>query len=214
MIVDVSAGKQNYSQRNNKISPSGSCATTSIMMAMDYSGFEIPKSRFDQPEDGLIDFIRNDPETQEYYRKRYPTLYEDKIPANEIHAVNAVGVNRYWGRTVIAFTDNATVSEILFRTLIGRAVPVSGVWSGLNHVVCVVGFDTAQEDLYLCGGPGGIDTKKIKAVLIDDPYGDYRTGYKVQSGNNIEVPFYEFVANTKSRGSLIGKWAYWLTLGR
>lgn len=214
MIIDVSAGKQNYSQRNNQISPTGSCATTSIAMALDYAGIAFPASKWAQPEDAIIDFIRTSPEVQEFYQKNYPDLFRVKAPANEVHAVNVFGVNLYFQKKIIDFSMKIAVSEILFRTVAGLAVPVSGVWAGLHHIVCVVGFETKQEDVYLCPGPGGLALDLVDTVLIDDPYGDYRTGYKIQKGNNIAVPFKDFVANVKSRGSLAEKWAYMITLGR
>ncbi len=214
MIVDVSAGKQNYSQRNNQISPMGACATTSIAMAIDYAGIPFPASKWPQPEDGIIDFIRTNPEVQLYYQKNYPGLFGAKTPANEIHAVNVFGVNLYFQKKIIDFSMKITVPEILFRTVANRAVPVSGIWAGLHHVVCVVGFETGQENVYFCADPDDIILGQVDTVLIDDPYGDYRTGYKVQTGNNIRVPYKDFVANVNSPGSLFEKWAYMLTLGR
>ena len=53
MIINISDGKANYSQRNNKIKPHESCNVTSMCMALDYLGYSFPKGGYEQPEDNL-----------------------------------------------------------------------------------------------------------------------------------------------------------------
>lgn len=208
MLINVSDGKSYLSQRDNKIRPHETCAPTSLAMALLYSGVKLPELNGVQPEDALTDFVNSDPTVQAFYKKTNPMAVAQRVPANEVHAVLEYGTNRWVGRTVVSFSTMVRMSSIISDLLKGRAVVVSGLWSGLRHVVCVVGFETSQEDISADTDPTKIMTDKIQSVIIDDPYGKYQTKYQDRFGNDVVVPYKDFISNTRELGSERQKWAY------
>jgi hypothetical protein len=74
-VLNVSANKENYSQRNNKIDPGITCNTTSVIAALDYNGYRIPVKAGDQPEDDLTVFTRTDQRVLDFYKKKMPVMY-------------------------------------------------------------------------------------------------------------------------------------------
>lgn len=123
MIKDfnISLGKENYSQRNNKVDPANACGPTNMIMAADYAGWNIPMSMYPeltQPEDKFIKFCRTDEEVLEYYKKISPGYYNDWVnestalakeqnkeaweasckdayPPNEVHPVINFALNKF-----------------------------------------------------------------------------------------------------------------------
>lgn len=91
LTIDVSAGKLNYSQRNNQykhvsktangevvdVKASTTCNFTSIVQSLDYNGFIFPKGKYEQPEDNLTDFAMSSEKVDFYYKTHIPVLYKD-----------------------------------------------------------------------------------------------------------------------------------------
>lgn len=76
--INVSENKCNYSQRNNKIDPCSTCGTTNMIQALDYCGWEFPKDNtLTQPEDCFTKFCRSNDEVLEYYKTKYPSMYNN-----------------------------------------------------------------------------------------------------------------------------------------
>jgi len=46
--INVSKGKINFSQRNNKIMPLISCNVTSMVMGLSYLGWDFPEGKYEQ----------------------------------------------------------------------------------------------------------------------------------------------------------------------
>lgn len=203
--INVSTGKKYLTQRDNTVRPLGTCAPTSLAMLLTYSGTKLPEYK-GQLEDRLTEYANSNPEVQAFYSKFDPSSFRARVPANEIHTVLAYAVNHFVGSHVVDFTFDNKPLGILKELRAGRPLVMSGVWAGLNHVICVVGFNTDQNLGTIEDGPE-LSVSEVKSMIIDDPYGDYRTGYKSTEGNDIEVPFDDFWLITKPR-TAESKWAY------
>lgn len=198
-ITDVSAGTM--------------CNGTSEVMAADYDGWKFPDGKFEQPEDNFLDFMMSSKEVDDYYRTAMPTLYADYKkeilnekgkPAyytpNEVHKVLAFAFNKWMGSEVVTFKENVAIIDLIKELVEGRACVLSGKFNKLNHIVCLVGakWKVTKEDATPAQLNALIEQiveqgKMPDSFIIDDPYGDYHTDYMVAKGNDIEVPFADFI---------------------
>lgn len=211
VYVNVSSGGKYLTQRDNEERPLETCGPTSLAMALSYSGIEFPSiPEGEQPEDSLTRFLANDLRVRNYYKQNYTALFNAKTPANEVHDVAAMGVNLWAAADVCRFSTRVPLQRIVYQLHTGYAVPVSGVWAGLRHIVCTVGFESDQ-DFSLVDGPDAIDVNLLRSFVIDDPYGDYRTQYRNKNGNDIPVSREEYLDIVRERGRVDSKWAYILT---
>ncbi len=217
--LNLSDGKDYYSQRNNQIDPNEACAPTSLIMAMVYSGLTLPDCGSRQPEDCLMEFLRTDLGVQAWYKENFRQQFDAGIQANEIAPVREYGLNRWMGRPVNRFSWGATIQEIVYSLIRGKAVVVSGEWpyitadghhKGISHVVCVSGFESAQDNVLHVPNPTIIQPELLVSMIIDDPYGDYRTGYREHHGNDVVVPMRDFIRFTKELDSRMRKWAHFI----
>jgi hypothetical protein len=187
MIINVSEGKSNYSQRNNLIKPFESCNVTSMVMALEYMGHTLPKGEYEQPEDNLREFIES----------------QGKNP--EVHADLSEYTNRWMGRKITEFSVERKISDILAELLAGRPVVISGTFPGypakqakpLGHIVCMVGAEWTGNDWI---GPPDL-------IIWDDPYGNTLQDWK-GSGNDIKVDFEKFINWIKPVGNPVVKWGH------
>jgi hypothetical protein len=187
MIINVSKGKSNYSQRNNLIKPLESCNVTSMVMALDYLGYQFPKGEHEQPEDNLREFI-------ESYGKN-----------PEVHAELSEYTNKWMGRKVTDFNTNRKIRDILTELLAGRPVVISGTFPGhptkkpkpLGHIVCLVGAEWPGNDWI--GQPD--------SIIWDDPYGNTLDDWK-GFGNDVKVDFKTFIDWIKPVGDPLIKWGH------
>ena len=223
--INISEGIANYSQRNNENDPHGTCNVTSMVMGLIYSGYgdlvdkkvqESGKPNT-QPEDLLYTFLMNNKEVADFY-KSYDSVHYDNwknpkqgqavIPPNQMHAVLSYGSNRWLGKKkdeITHFTTNGSIEEMVLNLLKKKPSVVSGVFSGLGHIVCLVGFETSQENILDAKTPNEVDISKIEKFIIDDPYGDYKSGYKITKGNDIEMPALDFINITRTQGKINNK---------
>lgn len=219
--INISLNKKYRTQRDNQLKPLGTCNTTAMCMALQYSGFQLPDTPYNQYEDALTNFLLTDPKVLEYYEQLDPGSYKAwktnpdspvVFPPNEYHNVLSFGTNLWMKKQVTKFSTTTPMQDILFDILKGRATAVSGVWAKLHHIVCVVGFSTLQDTIRDATDPAQIDTEKMLYMIIDDPYGNYKTDYKDSSGNDIYVPFSDYIAITKTQGSITKKWTHRIVL--
>jgi hypothetical protein len=221
--INVSDGKKIHSQRNNELLPIATCNTTSMIMMLKYSGVDVAKKlsyEWTQLEDSLTSFTQTNAEVDAFYgrldaanHKKWKAKDPKAIPPNQYHAVLNFATNLWLGYrpdTITSFTTGRSIQTILFDLLQGKASVVSGVFAKLRHVVCVVGFNSIQMDMEKISNPADITLADVSHVLIDDPYGDYRTNYKDHNGDDIKIPLDEFIKLTNSSGSATQKWCHFI----
>jgi hypothetical protein len=194
--VNISKGKINFSQRNNKVMPLTACQVTSMIMGLSYLGWRFPKGEYGQPEDNL----------RAYFTE------QGKNP--EIHSDLAEYTNRWLGKTAVSFSTKRTLPMIVNEIMDGRPVVVSGQFPGfptrraqpLGHVVCLAGCEwlPANSENPVAGPD---------FFIIDDPYGNTLNDWR-GSGNDIRLDaetFYNWMKPEEDRGI---KWGHFLKFPR
>jgi hypothetical protein len=194
-IVNNSDGKPYYSQRNNELSPGSSCNVTSMISGLVSASWPLPAGKFKQPEDDLLDYIRSSPAVQRRWDVIDP---QHKTPPNQIHELLCLGTNlwiEHLGGPKIELLWKLSVSDIKSVINNGGAVVMSGrfqdVRSGeIGHIVPVVGYQAA-------------DSGEVTHFIIDDPWGDYETMYRIQRGDDIYMPIVDWVSMVREQNSLL-----------
>lgn len=121
--VNISLGKDSYSQRNNEIDSANVCGPTNFIQALTYAGWQWDNSlfpQFKQPEDKLTYFCRTNDDVLDYYKSHYLNMYnnwwaeshdnakaqkkeywqvacKNTYPPNELHDVMSYAVNLFLG---------------------------------------------------------------------------------------------------------------------
>jgi len=196
-----------YTQRNNRIDPAETCGVTSMVNALAASGIPFSAPEGVQPEDHLA-AILDTPEAKARLASSYPYFAERK--PREVHAMLSWAVNeRFVGRRVTMFSTTVDFAEILFRIVRHRAASVlSGSFTPYGHIVTVVGFETDQGDVEAAQAPSQVDRLAVKAVLVNDSWGDWHWNYAPGvSGYSVRFTVPEFLGLTKPFGSW-RKWAH------
>lgn len=196
-----------HTQRNNRHFPASTCNTTAMVMALLGSGVEFSVPPGVQPEDYLTE-LTEAYDARAYRQAKHPHLAHRR--PREVHAVLSWVVNtKLIGHTVTQFTQVAPVRYLLWRlAVLGRGAVVSGPFTPEGHMVSLAGFETDQEDLSGTPNSTYLDLSKVRRILIDDPWGDYREGYRSHSGDDISLTLDEFNRFTRSVGNLQAKWAH------
>ncbi|MDR0302468.1 MAG: hypothetical protein LBI04_09190, partial [Treponema sp.] len=199
--VNNGLGKPYYTQRNNKEKPGSACNVTSMIIALCAAGWPVENFAPDgeQPEDELMRFIFTDPATLTKWKQIDP---RGEIPPNQWHEVLAYGADRFlkkfgFNSSPVKFLDAVSVQDITAAIDAGGSAVVSGVFpqegkAALNHIVAVVGYGTDDSGFYF---------------IVDDPWGDYHSGYKNQKGKGIRMPLEDFDEIMKPQ-RLPRKWAH------
>lgn len=170
--INVSRDENYHSQVNNLEIPLASCNTTSMIMALEDLGIEFYHPDWMQPEDYLTILLLSNTARQEL-RKIDRYAYDTGIPPNQVHAMLSLYTNRLVGREVTRFIEQGTWEQLLEELRAGRPAVVGTSLTPAGHVVEVVGL--VEED------------GRVTHVIIDDPYGDPRTGYRDIRGNDVEL---------------------------
>ena len=192
MEKNNSQNKPYYTQRNNEIKPGSACNVTAMIMALSAAGWPVDRlsdSAHSQPEDALMFFLCNDRSVRDAWLKVDPSR---RYPPNEWHPVLAYGTNLFLrhkgllgeGADAVEFSERRSLSQFIRTIDFGGACVTSGLFTFKNkkvggHVVAVVGYKTDEDG-------------NIMSLLIDDPWGDYRTFYENTKGNDIEMPLSDF----------------------
>jgi hypothetical protein len=190
MKINVSAGKINFSQRNNLNKPLESCNVTSMCMALSYLGYAFPSGPYEQPEDNLRKYI------------------EDTGKSPEVHAELSALTNKWMGKPVTNFSTGRKIKDIFNEIISGRPVVISGAFPGypvplkkpLGHIVCLVGSDWQ--------GNNWNETPDF--VIWDDPYGDTLNDWK-GGGNDVRADYQKFLDWIKPVGGNSVKWGHFFT---
>ncbi len=170
--INVSKDEDYHSQVNNLEVPLSACNTTSMIMALKDLGIGFYRIEGFQEEDLLSALLLSNTAREEM-RKLERYAYDREIPPNQVHSMLSLYTNRLVGRKVTRFVEKGDWSMLLDEIYSKRPVVVGTTLTDVGHIVEVVGL--VDED--------AIVTK----IIIDDPYGDPRTGYKSNRGNNVEL---------------------------
>lgn len=176
MIFNLMDGKDYYSQRNNVIDPNNACMPTAFVQAFHCLGKKFPNTE-GQPEDSLLDFVRNDPGMKIFYQQEANEFFKKNYPANEVHVVMVEGANRWIGEACVK-SDWAT-SVRRFKMVLDRkqVIVTTGMFPGLpgGHAICITGYEMNVEDDY------------IEHFFIQDPWGNCLTKYADRNGRNVRL---------------------------
>ena len=206
MIINLSKDSDYHTQRNNKFYPHSSCNTTSAIMMLKAAGtyFDFPAGM--QEEDYLTNILESK-EAYDVMRARYPWAIRDGYRPAEVHMMLEWGITKLVGRQVTKFTTNISIRELLYKILQGQPSLITGKFTKYGHIVCLVGFETLQRKEEFISVED-IKYDQLKNIIIDDPYGNYHTGYSDHRGNNTTLTFEEFNAITKTYNMEDSKWAH------
>lgn len=189
--MNISKDKPYYSQRANALMPTRSCNVTAMISALSSASWPVESFvdlNFKTPADALMNFILTDRQIQDLWRKKDPKgLY----PPNEWHEILCHGTNLFLeekklihdGKLAVEWGERRSISDLVRTLDDGGSAVLRGLFKcngkDIGHVVCLVGYDKDS-----CG--------QIRNWIIDDPFGDYRTGYKGVNGNDIAMPMDDF----------------------
>lgn len=198
-----------HTQRNNQIDPAGTCNVTAMVMALKASGVPFLSPTGVQPEDHLSSILA----TPEAYARRdldYPWARDANVPPREVHGLLSWAVNeRFTKAPRTVFTTRASIQELLYRIARHKAASVvSGRFTPSGHLVTVVGFESPGPDLSEADSPARVDLSIVTKIIIDDPWGDVRTGYRDHDGNDVALSVQEFDRLTREYGCPGRKWAH------
>ncbi len=187
MIFNRSKNYPYYTQRNNVKSPSAACNVTAATQACIITGNNFEHPAKTQPEDHLMELL----ETQEAWNL-LNTVLPGAIckPRNVSHCI-AWAVNKAVGKRICR-VETVSLQEMLYHVITGGAVVVSGRFTKSGHFVCIVGLETDQEIENITKAED-INMSQIKNIIVDDPWGDYKTAYQNQNGNDVFLPVSTFV---------------------
>ena len=186
--------KDYYTQRNNTLYPSSACMPTA--RAMFYHGNKI---KFDNPsnmadDDYFMSLLRSR-EAYEFAKKKYPVLMDSGYLPNEIHGMYSSFLDlKVVGKRVSDFLTNITFKNIVERMENGEVIMTSGKFPDANlvgHAFCIIGY---------------VDGAIGPALILADPWGDFRNNYKTKKGYSILMTEYEFKLYVKPLQEL--KWGH------
>lgn len=243
----------NSTQRNNQISwPSpnkfpksqiivswkNTCNVTSIVMGLEYSGWNFPVGQYSQPEDNLAKFILESEEIDSLYAKKLPAMYSSyKRALNgqcspselnnvytpiELHEFLAKGTNLWLGSTAVEFRTNINFKKALWSSMVESNLPIvlSTTFGGFGHVVTCVGFSITESEYekalsYRKKTNELPDDYEIESIIVDDPWGNASKSKFASypaggggSGNNLTVPWDIVVSRVKPVNSTLVKWGH------
>ena len=204
MVFNYSKDNAYHTQINNRRLPLSTCNTTSMIMALKQAGVRPPGPlKGVQPEDYLTDFLRS-PESYRKMKEMTPWFFDRKtgkaiLPPNEVHQMLEWGVNTLLNKQVDRFSTGVSIETIIAHLIKGGGVVLSGEFRlknrNLHHIVSLAGFVTDENE-------------DVTHFIIDDPYGNFRTDYQDQHGNNIKITRDEFMVIFKPTGDDEVKWGH------
>lgn len=196
MILNRSRKEEYRSQRKTKRRPSSACNVTVAVMGTLMTGNRIETPDGLLPEDYLMDLL----ETKEAW-----DLLNTVMPGAVINPWNtsyciAWAVNKAAGKRICR-VEQVSLPEIVHHLADGGSAGIGGRFTKSGHFVCIAGVESDQ-DLSEIASPEEVDIGKIKKIIIDDPWGDYSTGYKDHDGNDVSLPVKQFLDLTFGRNKV------------
>lgn len=186
--------KDYYTQRNNSLYPSSACMPTA--RAMFYRGNNIPFNNPSelQDDDYFMSLLRSR-EAYDFAKNKYPKLTKVGYQPNEIHGMYSSYLDlKVVGKRVSDFLTDITFNDILKRVEKGEVIMTSGSFlnAGLTgHAFCIIGMINGAF------GP---------ALLLADPWGDFRKDYRSKRGYSVLMTEDEFKYHVKPLQEL--KWGH------
>lgn len=148
-----------FSQRNNANHPNGTCMDTSGAMVASYYGIT-SSDKNKQLEDELFE-METSKEGMDYYRKNFPSA-ASKYNVWNIHEMLDWALKKKGLKARTSYT--AKDQEVFDYVKNNGPVIISGWFTGQGHIVVISGY-TLDGDF-----------------IVNDPYGDWNTGYKSNNG--------------------------------
>jgi hypothetical protein len=209
MVVDLSIDSDYHTQVNNALVPMSSCNTTSAVMFLLAAGESLPDTGMQQPEDALT-ALSETPEAYDAVKRLAPWFWDrakqkPSIPPRQIHVVLDWVVNAWMGRKVMEFKQGVPMRALAQEILARRPALLNGRFTKSGHIVCLSGLDvkdSARE----------FEVGMVSAWIVDDPYGDWRTGYASHKGNNTRFTTAELMSLLKDY-DVDSKWAHFYVGG-
>lgn len=189
MHYNISELKEYRDQRDNKLMPSSTCGPTgaaNALLASDISLDSFPAGI--QPEDYITGILQAN---EAYDRLKKIDSHARYNPWNTSYLI-AWAVNKAVKKQVCK-VETLGVAEMIFHLIKEEsAIVAGGSFTASGHFVCIVGFESAQEDIYGIESAHDVDLNQLSGIIIDDPWGDYKTHYKNHDGNDVEMPLADF----------------------
>lgn len=211
IYIDNSKDKDYNSQRDNIKYPIETCGPTSMAMAIIQAGYTFPGITSKDPADTITEHLTADTA----YRKMYGILRtrDTRWRPFNIHAVLTWGINNLFQKEISQFSTNWSLKTILFNIVQGGGAVLAGDFTlpdgrELGHMVSLAGFSTYQQNIKGIKESYDLELEAVKAFIIDDPYGNWYTGYSDHCGNNIEYTKEDFNQIFRNKDNWNAKWAH------
>lgn len=201
--INLSKDIDYHTQRNNKLVPLEACNMTSLIMTLKANNLPIYfeekyKVGLSQEEDFATRMMQSE-EIHEVMKKIAPWAAREGYPPQQVHSmIEWVVNNKIVGRKIDSFSTSFKLEQVIYNLFIANSASmVSTNFTAYGHIVSVVGAETKQNinDLMTWGE---VDLSKVKSIIIDDPYGNYHTGYEDVKGNNIKFTVDELMELVKT----------------
>jgi hypothetical protein len=187
--VNHSLKYPNWSQIKNKNVPLSSCNVTACINAAQSAGHDVlalRKNKELRPADDFYEYLLQHEKANKLHKKLDP---KGSAPINQWMLCLAVGLSDYLG-VKCEFIGAYKLDKMLEWIIQGGTIVTSGRFDKkgggyIDHIVAIVGsrwYPTYTKD-------GKIFDYGLSAFIIDDSWGDYRTGYDNKFGDNIIMLF-------------------------
>lgn len=186
----ASFSKQTSSERD----PLRMCFPTSMINAGLCCKVQFPSrnsSKYSQLEDIYDEYIYSN--EMKYWLQNHAPQYINKYISwgcepRELWEVEVAAFNSFVGYDACKLNINIGKYELLDILDKEGAIVMSGVFCGLNHCVCVIGYEVDSKD-----------SDKITNIIFNDPFGDPYKNYRNPGvgGDVVKMPIREFWDKTQ-----------------
>lgn len=181
--INLSQNDDYYSQINNKFIPLESCNSTAAIMWLKAGKVDFWYPKMMQPEDYLTAQL-NGKDAWLIFKRNYPGRYDMGFRPQNVSQCLQWGINIMVGREIDNFRQDGSLALLIWELMEGRPVIMSGQFTASGHFVTVVGCVSSQNKSDI-QDVEDVNEHDIEEFIIDDPFGNYHSGYKNHHGNNI-----------------------------
>lgn len=188
--INLSKDDDYHQQINNRFIPLEACNTTAAIMWLKAGGVQFWYPKMMQPEDYLT-AILNGKDAWRLFKRERLDMYELGFRPQNVSKMLEWGINIMLGRAIDKFIETGSLALLVWELISKRPVIVSGQFTSSGHFVTVVGCVSSQnkKDIEFLED---VDPGAIEEIIVDDPYGNYHSGYKNRQGNNVSFGRDEF----------------------